>query len=231
MIYLKKKCAYLNKELFLNKLSKNSWGNVSIKDKKKNIIFIKPSGGNLHNISHLNISCISIKKNKLISGLRPSVDLPIHFEMYKSFVNIKSIIHTHSTFLTAWAQSNQSIPNLGTTHADMFKGNIPITRTLKLSELKDYEKNIGKVIVEFYKKKKINPLYCPVILIPFHGAIVLSDSSDDIVEKAIAAEEIAKLAFLTLQLNKKMVIPINVKKMFLKHYERKNGKKKYYGQK
>lgn len=220
-------CVDLNKKLPQNDLVKLTWGNASIR--KDNLIAIKPSGVPFEKLYPSNISLIEIYSEKLLLGNKPSVDTPIHLELYKSFPEIGSIIHTHSTYATSWAQSQLEIPCYGTTHADHFIGPVPITRILTKEELeKDYERNIGKVIVEHYKENNIDPLTTPGILLPFHGAVVFGITPEKTLENAIALEEIAKIAINTIHLKK--VFNSDGKELFQKHFERKHGNKKYYGQ-
>ena len=162
--------------------------------------------------------------------MQPSVDTPLHLEIYKSFPEINSVIHTHSKYATSWAQANLSIPILGTTHADYFLGSIPLARNLEEKELNNYEENIGRSVVDFYQSNKINPLNMPAILLPGHGVLCFSDNIKRTLEAAIVVEEIAEIAFNTMMLNPEKVNNKFDSVLFEKHYERKNGINKYYGQ-
>ena len=162
--------------------------------------------------------------------MKPSVDTAIHLEIYKAFPEIKSIIHSHSKFATSWAQALTPIPILGTTHADYFLSDIPLARQLKPNELMEYEKNLGQTVVDYYQKYKINPLNIPAILLPSHGVMVFSDSPQRTLECAIVLEEIAEMAFYTKKINPS-IEPTNLsEELYTKHFERKNGINKYYGQ-
>ena len=218
----------LNKELYLSELQINQFGNASIRD--KNFCYIKPSGADLKKISYKEISVVNIKTGKLVSGLKPSVDLNIHLSIYRKYKNVNSIIHTHSLYATSWAQSGRSIPCYGTTHADYFPKEIPITNLLKKTSIKkDYEEEIGTSIIYKLKKLKLSTDEIPGILIANHGVISWASTTKSAMENAIAIEFIAKLAFNSEILNSKVKkLPKDLHK---KHYNRKHGKKSYYGQK
>ena len=144
----------LNKKLVSLGLQINSFGNASIR--YKDYCLIKPSGANLKKLKYSEISVVNINNNKRISGKKPSVDLDTHIEIYRKFNNIHSIIHTHSMYATSWAQAQKSIPCYGTTHADYYYKEVPITNNLNSKQVKkNYELNTGKVIV--MKIKIIRP--------------------------------------------------------------------------
>ena len=218
----------LNKELYISDLQINQFGNASLR--YKDLCYIKPSGANLDKINFKEISVVKINSGKLISGLKPSVDLNIHLSIYKKYKNINSIIHTHSLYATSWAQSGRPIPCYGTTHADYFPREIPITNLLNKGSIKkDYETEIGTSIMNKLKKLKLNADHIPGILIANHGVVSWAQTTKLAMENAIAIEFIARLAFNSELLNK------NVKKLptdlHKKHYNRKHGKNSYYGQK
>ncbi len=221
---------YLNKSLNKEGLVKLTWGNASVISEDGKFIAIKPSGIPFDELKFSQMSIVDIYKNKLISGMSPSVDTPIHLEIYKAFPEIKSVIHTHSKYATSWAQANKSIPILGTTHADYFLDNIPLARNLSDSELDDYEKNLGLSVVDFYQKAKINPLNIPAILLPGHGVMTFSDSPSRTLDCAIVVEEIAEMAYISLSLNHSVNQNQFNQKLYKKHFERRNGINKYYGQ-
>lgn len=216
-----------NKELSFSDLQINQFGNVSVRN--KNFCFIKPSGANLEKLNYKDISVIDIDNEKLISGLKPSVDLYIHLSLYKKYKNINSIVHTHSLYATSWAQSGRPIPCYGTTHADYYPKEIPISKLLnKKSIKKNYEREIGISIINKLNKLKVEAINIPGVLIANHGAISWASSSKVAMENAVAIEFIAKLAFNSELLKKNIKkLPIELHK---KHYDRKHGKKSYYGQ-
>lgn len=223
-------CLYLNKSIKENNLVKLTWGNASVISEDGKYIAIKPSGVDFEKLSYSDISIIEVYTGKQLSGKKPSVDTAIHLELYKAFPEIKSSIHSHSKFATSWAQSLQPIPILGTTHADYFLSDIPVARQLDEDEFDNYEKNLGQSIVDYYQSEKINPLNIPAILLPGHGVMVFSDSPKRTLECAIVLEEISEMAYYTKMLNKDIQQSELSKKLYTKHFERKNGINKYYGQ-
>jgi L-ribulose-5-phosphate 4-epimerase len=219
-------CVLLNKQLETNRLVKLTWGNASLRD--GDVLVIKPSGVPFEYLKSEDMSVIEISTGNCIAGKKPSVDLPFHLELYRNFKDVNCVVHTHSTYATAWAQANKSIPCIGTTHADYFSGDIPVCSCVSETELEQYETNIGKRIVQFYSENNLTSVCSPAILIPYHGCVVMADSGKKGIETAVVLEEVAKLAFLTFCINDKIgELP---KQMFDKHFNRKNGRNKYYGQ-
>ena len=217
----------LNKDLKKSELQINQFGNVSIR--YNDLCLIKPSGADLKKITHKDISVVKIINNKLLSGLKPSVDLSIHLALYKKFKNINVIIHTHSLYATSWAQSGRPIPCYGTTHADYYPKEIPITNLLsKMSIKTNYEKDIGISIINKLEKLKLSEQNIPGILVANHGVVSWGVNGKIAMENAHAIEFIAQLAFNSEVLNKNIKkLPIDLHQ---KHYNRKHGKKSYYGQ-
>ncbi|MCR5078539.1 MAG: L-ribulose-5-phosphate 4-epimerase [Bacilli bacterium] len=205
-----------------------TWGNASGIDREKGLMVIKPSGVPYETMQPSDMVVMDLEGKVIEGNLKPSSDAKTHIELYKAFPKIGSIIHTHSTYATCFAQAGMEIPPLGTTHADLFHGPVPITRELSLEEVnEDYEGNTGKVIIERFAN--LDYLALPGVLAKNHGPFVWGHSPKEALVNALTLEEIAKMAYLTLSLNK------NSKPMqqYLldKHYERKHGPKAYYGQK
>ena len=223
-------CLALNKSLKENNLVKLTWGNASVLSEDGKSIVIKPSGVNFSELTYSQLCIVDLYSGWLISGMKPSVDTAIHLEIYKAFPEIKSIIHSHSKFATSWAQALEPIPILGTTHADYFLGDVPVARQLEEFELDEYEKNLGQCVVDFFQSNKINPLNIPAILLPGHGVMVFSDSPKRTLECAIVLEEIAEMAYYTKSINPNLKQSKLSKDLYTKHFERKNGINKYYGQ-
>ena len=216
-----------NNELILLGLVIDTFGNASAKDGSS--ILIKPSGVDLSLISKNNISVVEINSGKLLSGKSPSSDTPTHLEIYRSFSQLGGITHTHSPYATAWAQTGNSIPCLGTTHADYWRGEIPVTRPMTDQEISgDYEKETGKVIVETINKMCMDPLECPGILVMCHGPFTWGKTIEEAVKNAEMLEYIAKLSWLTHQLNQS--IPAISPSLHSRHFTRKHGPQSYYGQ-
>ena len=223
----KKQVLEANKWIVDKGLAQLTWGNVSYFDRNEGKIFIKPSGVNLSEAKPNDISEITIN-GFLVSGKKPSVDTPTHLEIYNNFEQVNCVIHTHSKYCTIFAQSNTSIPCLGTTHADYFYDEIPCIKHTDLNHtLKNYEKNTGKNICEYYKVNKINPLFVGACLVRGHGVFCWGKDIKSTLERAFVAEILAEMAYKTLLLNPS----VDFEKHILdKHFLRKHGDKKYYGQ-
>tara|TARA_B100000886_G_scaffold338420_1_gene301208 strand:+ start:1370 stop:2011 length:642 start_codon:yes stop_codon:yes gene_type:complete len=210
-----------------SKLVIQNFGNVSIRH--ENHIIIKPSGVNLKKVSFNNMVSVNIFDEKYTGQLKPSSDTPTHIELYKSYSDIQSIVHTHSPYATSWAQAGLPIPCFGTTHADFWEDKIPITRKLKKKEIEtNYEKNTGLVIIETFRNLKITPLKSPGVLVNNHGVFTWGESYYEAIKNAEAIELIAEMAFNSLMINPNLK-PLN-KILHNKHFYRKHGKNKYYGQ-
>ncbi|EHC5632024.1 L-ribulose-5-phosphate 4-epimerase AraD [Campylobacter coli] len=203
-----------------------TWGNVSAIN-NQGIVAIKPSGVEYSKMSSNDIVLLDLDGRVLEGQLKPSSDTPTHLVLYKQYPEIKCIIHTHSPYATAFAQAGKSIQALGTTHADYFFGDIPITRALTKEEVEvDYEANTGKVILETIAGK--NALDVPGILVKQHGVFVWGDTIKKALENSVVIEQIAYMNYLTLNLNPHIeTIP---KFILNKHFSRKHGKSAYYGQ-
>lgn len=204
-----------------------TWGNVSEIDRERECVVIKPSGVSYDVMSAEDMVVVDLNGNVIEGRLNPSSDLPTHLELYKAFDNIAGITHTHSRWATIFAQAGKSIPPLGTTHADTFYGAVPITRKLTSREIcGEYEKETGKVIIEAFKE--INPVDVPAVLVNSHGPFTWGESADKSVENAIILEEVAMMAWNSLNINPNIEFQ---KDLLDKHYLRKHGKNAYYGQK
>ena len=191
---------------------------------------IKPSGINLNSFKKEDVVAVNINDSSFSGKLKPSSDLPTHLILYRELVDINGIVHTHSPYATAWAQTAEPIPCLGTTHADFWKGEIPVTRPLDFEEIDgEYEKETGKVILETLEKTGQNALECPGILVAHHGPFTWGASIEDAVKNAEIIEYIARTAWLSLQL--KIDLDQIPKKLHDRHFLRKNGPMAYYGQK
>ena len=229
MKLIQKNCHVANVNLAKSSLVIHSFGNISSRIDDK-YFTIKPSGANLNILKHTDYPIIRISDNKIIKGkLNPSTDTPTHCLLYKKYPEIGGIAHTHSKFATAWSQAKKSIPILGTTHADYSQKNIQVTNPLKKNQIiKNYEKNIGNSIIDCLKKSKIKPLECPGILVANHAPFSFGINANQAFKNAEILEYIAELAYLSLQINSKSKIDINLIK---KHFFRKHGSSSYYGQK
>jgi L-ribulose-5-phosphate 4-epimerase len=206
-----------------------TFGNVSQKSSFDGLDYfaIKPSGVDYEKIKSKDIVVMDLKGNIIKGFLRPSSDTPTHLYLYMHLKYISGIAHSHSIYATSWAQSGNCIPVLGTTHADYSAIPILCTRELDQKEIiKDYELNTGKVIVEEIKRNETTKIN--MILVRNHGSFCFGSDGVEAVENSIALENIAKLAYLTLQINQNTKsVPSD---LINAHYNRKNGIYKYYGQ-
>ena len=221
------KCLKNNIKIVQKKLVIDTFGNVSLRNHSK--VFIKPSGINIHDIMEEDISKVDIYSGQTTSGKKPSSDTPTHLELYRAFPEIGGIVHTHSLYATAWAQAAIPIPCYGTTHADYWQKEVPVTRQLKEEEINgDYEIETGKVIVETLKSLRLSPLDCPGILVAHHGPFTWGASVEDAVKNAELLEYVARLAMITKQINHEAneIDPL----LHQRHFSRKHGPNAYYGQ-
>jgi|TARA_B110000503_G_scaffold81753_1_gene124923 L-ribulose-5-phosphate 4-epimerase len=220
-----KDVVFLNRNIFKNNLTILNFGNASYFDRPKDKIYIKGTGFNTEDVNEKNISILKIKNKKLhlINRIKSSVDTIIHQSIYNTLPKINFIAHTHSTFATVLAQLNIEPECVGTTHADFFYKNVPLSLKLKNYHNKNYEKEIGNSITGRIKMEKYTP---PGMLIRSHGVIAWGTTAKETLENLIAIEKICELFYLS-KLIKKKKIP---KKLHYLHFFRKHGKNKRYGQ-
>ena len=218
-----------NIELVKRNLVIYTWGNVSGIDKETRLFAIKPSGVDYDTMKFDDMVVLDLGGNKKEGKYKPSSDTATHIELYKAFPEIGAVVHTHSSYATSWAQARKDIPAFGTTHADYFYGDIPCARALTKEEIEsDYEKNTGLVIIETLKERNINPMDIPGIILSSHGPFAWGKDVANAVYNAVVLEEVAKMAYRTIQINKDVK---RVEQYLLdKHYFRKHGKNSYYGQ-
>lgn len=226
---LKRAVFEANLELVKHGLVIFTWGNVSGIDRQRGLMVIKPSGISYEAMQVTDMVVTDMEGNVVEGHLRPSSDTPTHLVLYKHFPAIGGVVHTHSSWGTAWAQAGREIPPLGTTHADYFYGPIPCTRKLTHEEIGTaYEVETGKVIVERFSGAGLDPVAVPGVLVSNHAPFAWGKDPHVAVHNAKVLEEVAAMAYHTLQLNPSASID-----PFLldKHYFRKHGKNAYYGQK
>lgn len=223
---LKNEVLAANLELKKNGLVLFTWGNVSAIDRASGLIVIKPSGVSYEDMKPQDMVVVDMYGKVVEGTLRPSSDTPTHAALYRAFPQLGGIVHTHSTFATAFAQACRAIPAYGTTHADYFYGDIPCTRSLTGEEMADYEANTGKVIAETVKREDV--LAVPACLAANHGVFAWGKTAAEAVYHATVVEEVAKMAYLTEGLSREARrLPQHIAD---KHYFRKHGKDAYYGQ-
>ena len=207
-----------------------TWGNASGADREAGVIAIKPSGVSYDTLTVDDIVVLSLETGETVEGRRrPSSDTPTHLHLYREFPGINGVVHTHSTSATAFAQALRPIPCYGTTHADNFYGEIPVTRIMKCDEVAtDYELNTGRVIVERFRKGAIDPDSVPGVLLASHAPFAWGTSVEKAVENAIVLEFTAQMALAGFALASSME-PIPAY-LLDKHFLRKHGRGAYYGQ-
>ena len=226
---LKEQVLEANLELPRQGLVDFTWGNVSGKDPESGAIVIKPSGVPYATMKVTDMVVVDADGRVLEGKLRPSSDLPTHVELYRHFPQIGGIVHTHSTWATVWAQACRGIPALGTTHADYFFGEIPCTRQLTQQQTAgEYESETGLAIVERFREDNIDPRHMPVVLVANHGPFAWGGDANDAVHNAAVLELTARMAHLSLQLEKNL--PPMPQHLLEKHFFRKHGPGAYYGQ-
>ena len=205
-----------------------TFGNASAVDRGRGIFAIKPSGVDYAVLKPTDMVLVDLEGKKVEGKLNPSSDTPTHRRLYLGFAAIGGIVHTHSSCATSFAQAGRAVPIFGTTHADYFYGEIPVTRKMTAKEIGDgaYEWETGNVILERFKK--IDPLDCPAVLVNRHAPFTWGNSVAKAVEVAVAAECCAHMAFMSLQLEPKLraIEP----ELLNKHFKRKHGPEAYYGQ-
>lgn len=226
---LKETVCEANLELSRRGVVLYTWGNVSGIDRARGLIVIKPSGVPYQGMQPSDMVVVDLEGRIVEGTLRPSSDTPTHLELYKAFPEIGGVVHTHSTHAVVFAQAGMEIPPLGTTHADYFYGAVPVSRSLTRDEVQEaYEKNTGRVIVETVKETGKPPLAVPGVLVRNHGPFTWGKDPAEAVYHSVVLEEIAEMAWKTLQLNPSAALPPYVLE---KHYQRKHGPRAYYGQK
>ena len=206
-----------------------TWGNVSAIDRKRGLVVIKPSGVPYENMLPEHMVVVDMTGKVVQGTCRPSSDTATHLEIYREFPSVGGVVHTHSRWATAWAQTGKGIPALGTTHADYFYGEIPCARSLNREEIDtDYELNTGRVIVQTFRELGIDPAAVPGVLVSGHCPFAWGRDAHDAVHNSVVLEEVAMMALQTMQLNPD--IPPIDQALLDKHYLRKHGKDAYYGQ-
>jgi len=224
---LKEQVLQANLDLVKHGLVVFTWGNASGIDRENGLVVIKPSGIPYDRMKPKDMVVLNMYGQVVEGSLKPSSDAPTHLVLYRQFENIGGVVHTHSEWATSWAQAGYGIPALGTTHADYFYGEIPCTRKMTQQEIQEsYEQETGKVIVSRFKN--LNPDEIPGVLVNNHGPFSWGTNPDNAVHNAVVLEEVAKMTFRTLMLNKETEIG---KTLLDKHFLRKHGKDAYYGQK
>lgn len=227
---LKEKVLQANLDLVKHGLVIFTWGNVSGIDREKGLVVIKPSGVSYDDMKADDMVVVDLQTGRVVEGdLRPSSDTPTHLAIYRAWPEVGGVVHTHSTYATAWAQAGIDLPNIGTTHADYFHNAVPCTADMTKAEVEgEYELETGNVIVKRFEDAGINPMHTPGVLVKNHGPFTWGKTPAEAVHNAVVLEQVAKMAFVAYQVNPRLTMnPLLVEK----HFSRKHGPNAYYGQK
>ncbi len=204
-----------------------TWGNASGIDRDSGHVVIKPSGVAYENMTPDDMAVVDLDGKPVEGKLKPSVDTPTHLALYQAFPEIGGVVHTHSHYATCWAQACLPIPCFGTTHADYFHGEIPVTDGMTADEVgEDYEAHIGEVIIRTFRER--DPMQCPAVLVANHAPFVWGKDVASAVETAFVLEEVARMALHTLALAPEQGQIAG--HLLDKHFMRKHGAGAYYGQ-
>ena len=223
---IKKRVYEANKALKESGLVVLTWGNASEIDREAGLVVIKPSGVDYCEMCADDMVVTDLDGNVIAGTLKPSSDLFTHLQIYKAFPAVGAVVHTHSRWATIFAQAGTDIPMLGTTHADAFYGDIPCTRAMTAEEIAgNYERETGNVIIERFQN--LDPMSIPGVIVNSHGPFTFGKNAHDAVKNAITLEEVAMMAWHTMNLNPKATFQ---QELADKHYFRKHGAGAYYGQ-
>lgn len=224
---LRDQVLHANQELFGRGLAKFTFGNASAIDRAKGEIYIKPSGVAYDQLTAATLVGTDLDGVVMEGALRPSSDLATHVALYKAFPEIGGVVHTHSHFATVWAQAQREIPCLGTTHADYFHGAIPVTAPMTSAAIAgEYEANTGESIVARFAGLDASRM--PAVLVAGHASFCWGPTVSAALETASILEEVAEMAYHTIVLNAESAEISEALRD--KHFERKHGTGKYYGQ-
>ncbi len=226
---LRKRVHRANQALVESGLVIETFGNVSAVDRAAGLLLIKPSGVPYEELTPAHMVAVALDTGRVLGGdLRPSSDTPTHLELYRAF-SCGGIAHSHSPYATAFAQARRPVPCLGTTHADYFRGDVPVTRSLTKEEIDgEYERRTGLVIVELFRKGGLSADDVPGVLVANHGPFTWGTDALAAVEHARVLEHLARMAALTLGIDAGAAGPSS--DLLEKHFRRKHGKDAYYGQ-
>jgi L-ribulose-5-phosphate 4-epimerase len=228
---LREEVLHANQEIARRGLAPHTFGNASGIDRTgtQPLVVIKPSGVDYATLKPEDLVVTDLDGRIVEGTLRPSSDLDTHTLLYREFPQIGGVVHTHSEFATSWAQACRPIPCFGTTHADYFHGQVPVTEPLTAEEVAGgYVRNTGAVIVRRFRADRLDPKAVPGVLVAGHAPFAWGKDVAEAVEHADVLEYIARLAFRSVLLAPAaQEIPTHVSEH---HYLRKHGPKATYGQ-
>ena len=224
---LKQQAWQANMEIPRRGLAIYTFGNVSAFDAGRAVFAIKPSGVAYESLTAADMVVIDLESKVVEGTMRPSSDTKTHAALYKAFQGIGGIVHTHSTYASAWAQAGMAIPIYGTTHADHLAEDVPCTALMTAEAVeRDYEAETGTQIIDCFRTR--DPRQTPMVLVAGHGPFAWGKTADKAVYHAVVLEELAKIASITRSLDPQARrLP---EYLVRKHFERKHGKSAYYGQ-
>lgn len=201
--------------------------NASAIDRGRGVFAIMPSGVDYYHLSPADMVLVDLDGNVVEGKLHPSSDTPTHRCLFRGFASIGGVVHTHSTCATSFEQSGRAIPSFGTTHADYFHGEVPLTRKMTSGEIAaTYEWDTGNVILQRFMG--IDPIDCPGVLVNRHGPFTWGQTVAKAVENTVALECCAHMALMSIQFVSTLK-PIEPE-LLDKHFKRKHGPGAYYGQ-
>jgi L-ribulose-5-phosphate 4-epimerase len=204
-----------------------TWGNASVIDRSAGILAIKPSGVSYDALKVYDMVLVDLEGKTVEGDLKPSSDTPTHVRLFQAFPSIGGVVHTHSRFATSFAQAGRPIPCYGTTHADYFNGDVPVTRKLTAEEIEgEYEWKTGDVISERFAD--LDAEEHPGVLVHSHGPFAWGPDGAKAAENASVMEMLAEMALYSLQLTPQLQ-PVD-QVLLDRHFKRKHGKSAYYGQ-
>jgi L-ribulose-5-phosphate 4-epimerase len=227
---LRREVLHANQVLADSGLVMSTFGNVSGVDRDAGLLVIKASGVAYHRLTPDDMVPISLADGRVLEGtLRPSSDTPTHLELYRAF-DCGGVVHTHSACATTFAQARLPIRCMGTTHADHFRGDIPVTRPLTQEEIAgDYERQTGLVIVETFRAGGLRPDEISAVLVAHHGPFTWGRDALAAVDQAQALEYVARLEATLRSIAPDAARPDPA--LIDRHFLRKHGAGSYYGQK
>ncbi len=226
---LQSECLHANRKLGQTGLVRFTFGNASVADPNAGVFAIKPSGVAYDKLKSSDMVVVDFEGKAVMGSLRPSSDTATHAWLYRRWGGIRSIVHTHATYSVAWAQAQRDIPVLGTTHADYLACDVPCTPPMPDEWVAGaYEHRTGVHITEYFHRHNLTPEQVPMVLVGNHGPFTWGKNQEMAIHHAEVLEEIARMAFLTLQINP--LAPRLQPALIRKHHSRKHGEGAYYGQ-
>lgn len=206
-----------------------TFGNVSVADRQKKVFAIKPSGVPYKDLSPQKMVIVDFDGNTIEGNLRPSSDTKTHAVLYKNWLEIGAVVHTHSIYATAWAQTQRDIPIFGTTHADHITCDIPCAAPMSDDMIAgNYEYETGYQIINCLSERGYNYEEIEMILVGNHAPFTWAKTAEKAVYNSAVLENVAHMAYLTEQIRKDS--PKLKDALIKKHFERKHGPDSYYGQ-